>query len=90
MARPRPSTKASSGRSGMGPDVNQKLRTLAHDLSNSIEAMMQASYLLQQSKLDAASKRWADVIDSAVRDSARINRKIRELLRAHTPKGSSQ
>ena len=29
-----------------------KLRTLSHDLSNYIETIMQASYLLAQSKLD--------------------------------------
>jgi hypothetical protein len=71
---------------GMTPEVNQQLRTLAHDLSNSIETIMQASYLLAQSKLDDVSKKWADMIDSAVRDSARINREIREVLRAHAPR----
>jgi hypothetical protein len=70
---------------GMTPEVNKQLRTLAHDLSNAIETIMQASYLLQQSKLDDVSKRWADMIDTAVRDSARINREIREVLRAHAP-----
>ena len=72
---------------GMTPEVNKQLRTLAHDLSNSIETIMQASYLLQQSKLDDVSKRWADMIDTAVRDCARINREIREILRAHAPQG---
>ncbi len=70
---------------GMTPEVNKQLRTFAHDLSNSIETIMQASYLLQQSKLDDFSKKWADMIDSAVRDAARINREIREVLRAHAP-----
>jgi len=66
-------------------EINAKLRTLAHDLSNSIETIMQASYLLAQAKLDDVSKRWADMIDTAVRDAARINREIREVLRAHAP-----
>ena len=70
---------------GMTPEVNKQLRTLAHDLSNSIETIMQASYLLQQAKLDDFSKKWADMIDSAVRDAARINREIREVLRTHAP-----
>lgn len=68
---------------GMTPEVNKQLRTLAHDLSNSLETIMQASYLLNQSPLDEGSKRWADMIDAAVRDAARINREIREILRAH-------
>jgi hypothetical protein len=86
---PQPSPKAPSGEPGMTPEVNKQLRTFAHDLSNSIETIMQASYLLQQSKLDDVSKRWADMIDSAVRESARINRDIREILRAHAPENRS-
>ena len=63
-------------------EINAKLRALAHDLSNSIETIMQASYLLAQMKLDENTKRWADLIDQAGRDAARINREIREILRA--------
>ncbi|MBI2678900.1 MAG: hypothetical protein HYX28_08965 [Candidatus Koribacter versatilis] len=94
MAQPKPQATepAKSGspkgaQPGMSAEVNQQLRTFAHDLSNSIETIMQASYLLQQSKLDDVSKRWADMIESAVRDSARINREIREVLRAQAPQG---
>jgi len=72
------------GAAAMPPDVNTKLRALAHDLSNSIEAIMQASYLLAQSKLDSNGKRWLDLIDNATRDAARINREIREILRSQS------
>lgn len=58
-----------------------KLRTLAHDLSNSIETIMQAAYLLTQVKMDDDSRRWLGMIDSAARDAAQINREIREILR---------
>jgi hypothetical protein len=64
------------------PEINTKLRSLAHDLSNSVETIMQASYLLAQSKLDDTSKKWADMIDHASRDCAKINREIREILKA--------
>lgn len=63
-------------------EINTKLRSLAHDLSNSVETIMQASYLLAQSKLDDDTKKWAELIDKASRDCARINREIREILRA--------
>jgi len=63
-------------------ELNARLRVLAHDLSNAIETIMQASYLLSQSKLDETSQKWAGLIDSAVRDAARINREIREILRS--------
>jgi signal transduction histidine kinase len=61
-----------------------QMRTLAHDLSNSIETVMQASYLLAQAPLDDANKRWVELIDKAARDAARINREIRDILRAHS------
>jgi signal transduction histidine kinase len=63
-------------------EINTKLRSLAHDLSNSVETIMQASYLLAQSNLDETSKKWAELIDKAGRDCARINREIRDILRA--------
>ena len=62
---------------------------MAHDLSNSIETIMQASYLLSQAKLDDANKKWVELIDtllamrhvsivksarSCVRRAKRINR----------------
>jgi hypothetical protein len=64
--------------------VSKELRTLAHDLSNSIETIMQATYLLSQVKLDDANKRWLDMIDQATRDAAKINRQIREVLRTQS------
>lgn len=63
-------------------DVTVRLRSLAHDLSNSIETILQASYLLSQLKLDPNGKKWAQLIDTAAQDAARINREIREILRA--------
>jgi signal transduction histidine kinase len=67
----------------MSPEVNSKLRSLAHDLSNSIETIMQASYLLSQATLDDTNRKWLELIDTASRDAARINREIREILRTH-------
>jgi len=61
-----------------------KLRTLAHDLSNSIETIMQASYLLVQAKLDDNNGKWLDLIEKAAQDAARINREIREILRSQS------
>jgi signal transduction histidine kinase len=65
-------------------DTVAKLRTLSHDLSNYIETIMQASYLLAQAKLDDNNKKWLDLIDKASQDAARINREIREILRAQS------
>ncbi|HYX69637.1 MAG TPA: hypothetical protein VE825_10925 [Terriglobales bacterium] len=67
------------------PDVTARLRRLAHDLSNSIETMMQASYLLAQADLDEQSKKWVSLIDQAAKDAARINREIRDILKRQSP-----
>ena len=61
-----------------------KLRTLSHDLSNYIETIMQASYLLAQAKLDDNNKKWLEMVDKASQDAARINREIREILRTQS------
>ena len=63
-------------------EVVTRLRELAHDLSNSIETIMQAVYLLAQLKLDANGKKWVSLLDQATQDAARINREIRDILRA--------
>jgi hypothetical protein len=58
------------------------LRKLAHDLSNAIENVMQASYLLSQAKLDEQNGKWLTLINSAAAEAATINREIREILRS--------
>ena len=75
--------------SAMENDANQltdeniaRLRTLAHDLSNAIETVMQASYLMAQSELDVSTQKWLQMIDSAAQEAAGINRTIREILRS--------
>jgi hypothetical protein len=73
---------SSDSKTKIPKDISTELRTLAHDLSNSIETIMQACYLLNQSQLDETSKRWAGMIDTGARDAAKINREIRDILRA--------
>jgi hypothetical protein len=77
-----------TGTAMMPTETTTRLRALAHDLSNSIETIMQASYLLAQCTLDDNSKKWLELIDNATRDAARINRDIREILRAQSAAGN--
>ena len=76
-----PNLKNSAARDRHQDDI-ACMRTLAHDLSNALEAILQASYLLTQSKLDEDPKRWAQLIDSSSQEAARLNREIRKLLRS--------
>lgn len=86
MARKKTTTAKSKKTSSKKPrkkseDVTQ-MRTVAHDLSNALEAILQASYLLGQSNLQDNPKRWAQLIDSSSQEAARLNRELRRLLRA--------
>src|SRR6266853_1786434 len=71
-----------AGSESRKPDELVRLRVLAHDLSNSLEAILQATYLLQQAKLEGDSRRWVELIDVSSQEAARINREIRKALRA--------
>jgi K+-sensing histidine kinase KdpD len=59
-----------------------RMRTIAHDLSNALEAILQGAYLLGQSNLQEDPKRWAQLIDSSSQEAARLNRELRQLLRS--------
>ncbi len=64
------------------PDEVARLRGLAHDLSNALEAILQATYLLQQAKLEGDSQRWVKLIDASSQEAVRINGEIRKALRS--------
>ena len=71
-----------SNSSKLPPEVVSRLRDLAHDLSNSIETIMQASYLLGQIELDPQGRKWVELIEEAAQDAAHMNRELREVLRS--------
>jgi hypothetical protein len=62
-------------------DVANQMRELVHDLSNSLETIMQASYLLGQLELPSRGKEWVELVGEAVQNAANINRQLREVLR---------
>ena len=81
--KPSSRTKAESQTSKQDTGkVIVRVRALAHDLSNSLEAIMQASYLLGQARLEGEPKRWAQLLESSSEEAARINREIRDQLRS--------
>ncbi len=68
----------------LSDDVIANLRMLAHDLSNSLETILQASYLLGEADLEGNRKKWAQMIDASAHDAARINREIRQILKTQS------
>ena len=81
MAKKSAASVAASSKQHKEDEIT-RLRVLSHDLSNALEAILQASYLLSQARLDESSHRWAQLIESSSEQAAKINREIRKLLRA--------
>jgi hypothetical protein len=63
------------------PELAKELRTLAHDLSNALETIVQATYLISQSDPPENTRRWVELIDQATQDAVKINLKLRQMLR---------
>ena len=62
-------------------DAVKELRVLSHDLSNSLETIVQANYMLEQTAPTGSSARWIEMIDQASQQAVQISRRLRELLR---------
>ncbi len=65
-------------------EVVKELRVLAHDLSNALEAVVQATYLARQANPPENTRRWLAVIDKSSQEAAQINQKLREILRSQS------
>ena len=60
------------------------LRSLAHDLSNALETIVQATYLISQAGPAENSHRWVEMIDQASKEAVKINARLREILRSNS------
>jgi hypothetical protein len=63
-----------------------EIRRLAHDLSNSLEIIVQTSYLLSMAELKAPANDWLRMLDSGVTKALDINLELREYIKKHTPR----
>ena len=65
-------------------EIARELRTLAHDLSNALETIVQATYLITQAGPPEQSRRWVQLIDQASQEAVKINNRLREIMRVHS------
>jgi hypothetical protein len=65
-------------------ELAKELRMLAHDLSNALETVVQATYLITQAGPPENLGRWVQMIDQASQEAVRNNQKLREILRSHS------
>lgn len=66
------------------PEIAKELRTLAHDLRNALETIVQATYLISQAGPTENPRRWVEMIDRASHDAVTINQKLRHILRSQS------
>lgn len=67
-------------------EVALEIRHIAHELSNSLEVIVQTSYLLSLAELKEPAAEWLRMLDSGVNKALELNSTLREYIKAHTPR----
>ena len=62
----------------------QEIRRIAHDLSNSLEVIVQTSYLLNLAELKGPAAEWLAMLDSGVTKALEQNQALREFIKHHS------
>jgi hypothetical protein len=82
-------TKPDSAASQEIPQIPEELaleiRRMAHDLSNSLEIIVQTSYLLSMAELKEPASDWLRMLDSGVNKALELNLQLRSYIKAHSP-----
>ncbi len=63
-----------------------EIRTLAHELSNALEIIVQTSYLLSMAELKEPASDWLRMLDGGVHKALETNQQLRDYIKRHTPK----
>ena len=63
-----------------------EIRRLAHDLSNSLEIIVQTSYLLSLAELKPPADEWLRMLDGGVNKALELNGQLREYIKQNAPK----
>lgn len=63
-----------------------EIRRIAHDLSNSLEIIVQTSYLLSMAELKEPAAEWLRMLDSGVTKALELNLQLRDYVKQHTPR----
>ena len=66
------------------PEISAEIRHLMHDLSNALEIVLQAGYLLTTTETDEPIKEWIGLLDGGAQQALAIHRQLREYIRAHS------
>ena len=87
MPEPAQTTPSLSQQTAQIPEeLALEIRKLAHDLSNSLEIIVQTSYLLGMAELKPPSDEWLRMLDSGVAKALELNLQLREFVKKHSPR----
>jgi hypothetical protein len=64
--------------------LTKELRILSHDLSNALETIIQATYLISHAAPHENLRRWVELLDQASQEAVKINHQLREILRSQS------
>ena len=86
MSEPtKPDSAASQEIPQIPEDLALEIRRMAHDLSNSLEIIVQTSYLLSMAELKEPASDWLRMLDSGVNKALELNLQLRSYIKAHSP-----
>ena len=61
-----------------------QIRRLVHDLSNSLEIIVQTGYLLGTAELKSPASDWLRMLDNGTTKALEINMELRNYVKAHS------
>ncbi len=67
-------------------ELSLEIRRIAHDLSNSLEIIVQTSYLLSMAELKEPATEWLKMLDGGVAKALELNLQLRDYLKQHSPR----
>ncbi len=65
-------------------ELSKELRRLMHDLSNALEIVLQAGYLLTTADTEDPVKEWIGLLDGGTQQALAIHLQLREYIRMHS------
>ena len=66
------------------PELSAEVRRLMHDLSNALEIVLQAGYLLTTADTEGPVKEWIGLLDGGAQQALNIHQQLREYIRMHS------
>ena len=86
MSESSPSPASTASTAVIPEELARDIRRIAHDLSNSLEIIVQTSYLLSMADLKDPAAEWLRMLDSGVAKALDLNLQLRDYIKQHTPR----